>query len=222
MSRGVNVLFGRKAGIIGELQLDATISESHDYTNEVTQFPIEQGADIADHVKIKPEEITIDGFVTNSPLTILFEDISEIVKVKSGEVEVKSTSREGTVNKVELARDILLKISGRQIQGKDTPPQIVDIITGLRVYTGMMLTSLSIPRNAKTGQAMLFTARFMKVITVQSETVTIPNPQPLFKDKTQSKVDKGRQTPTDSKPKTQAKVSYAKEKWNAVSRAMGL
>lgn len=222
MSRGVNVLFGRKAGKIGELQLDVTISEQHEYENEVSQFPIEQGADISDHIKLKPEAIVLDGFVTNSPITVLFEDVSEVVERKPGESEVKSTSREGTVNRVELAQEVLLRISGRQIQGADLVPQVVDIITGLRVYTGMAMMSLTIPRNARTGQALNFTARFMKILTVKSETVVIPDPQPAFKDKTQSKVDKGKQTPTESDEATKKRVSLAKRGFRKAARALGI
>jgi hypothetical protein len=194
MSRGVNILFGRKAGKIGELQLDVTVSEQHEYENEVSIFPIEEGADIADHIKLMPESITLDGFVTNSPISVLFED------------------------GVELAQDVLLKISGRQIQGNDTTPQIVDIITGLRVYTGMAMTSLTIPRNARTGQAMNFTARFIKIVTVKSETVAIPDPQPEFKDKTQSKNDKGKTTPAESKEPTKKRTSLAKNGYYTAKR----
>jgi hypothetical protein len=218
MSRGVNILFGRKAGKIGELQLDVTVSEQHEYENEVSIFPIEEGADIADHIKLMPESITLDGFVTNSPISVLFEDVSEVIERKPGEVEVKNTSREGTVNRVELAQDVLLKISGRQIQGNDTTPQIVDIITGLRVYTGMAMTSLTIPRNARTGQAMNFTARFIKIVTVKSETVAIPDPQPEFKDKTQSKNDKGKTTPAESKEPTKKRTSLAKNGYYTAKR----
>lgn len=221
MSKGVNILFGRKAGKIGELQLDATVSEQHEYENEVSQFPIEDGGDIADHIKQQPEAITIDGFVTNSPINVLFEDVSEVIERKPGESEVKTSSRTGTVNRVELAQDILLKISGRQIQGTDTVPEIVDVVTGLRVYTGMVMTSLVIPRNARTGQAMNFTARFMKIVTVKSETIAIPDPKPEFKDKTQSKVDKGKQTPTESKEKTKKRVSLAKRGFNKAVRLFG-
>ena len=221
MSRGVNILFGRKAGKIGELQLDAVLSEQHEYENEVSQFPLEEGADITDHVKLYPETIIIDGFITNSPIRVLYEDVSEVIKRKPGEAEVRRETRTNAINNVELAQDILLKISGRQIQGNNTTPEIVDIVTGLRVYTGMVMTSLSIPRNARTGQAIQFTARFTRIVTVQSETIAIPDPQPEFKNKTQSKVDVGNQTTTKSNTKTTTAVSFAKKQYYKAQRLGG-
>lgn len=219
MTQGVNVLFGRKAGKISELQLDANLSEQHSYENDVTMFPVEAGSDISDNVKVRPDTITIQGFITNSPLIVLYEDISEVIEKTPGEYDVKATSRANAVNRVELAQDILLRISGRQIQGANLVPEKVDIVTGLRVHTGMMLTSLDMPRDGKTGQAMFFTASFIKMETADSETIVIPNPKPTFKDKTQSKVDEGKQTPTDASTDESVSVSLIKRAYDAAIRA---
>lgn len=190
----VNLLFGRKAAKVGILQLDATLSESHQYDNEISEFPVESGSNISDHIKQNPERITINGFITNTPVEVITENVSNVIQTSPGEAEVRSSERTGTSNRVELAQDALLRISGRKIQGANQEPEIIDIITGLRVYTGMAMESLEIPRDASTGQTLRFTATFIKILTVESETVLIPNAIPAIVDKAQSKVDKGKQT----------------------------
>lgn len=210
----VNILFGKKAGKIAELQLDASISESHQYENEVTQFTVESGATISDHVYLHPEKVDIDGFVTNTPITVVYEDVNEILEKKSGVIEVKSTSREGVISRVETARDVLLRISGRKVQGENQDPEVIDIITGLRVYTNMILTSLTIPRDAGMGQSLHFSASFTKYKTVTSKTV----PQSMFKDKTQWQIDKSKQTPTNATKKQKENTSKIKNFWNRAVR----
>lgn len=68
----ISVLFNPRtpqAGRIGSLQLDATISENHVATAQITNEPVEQGSNISDHIVNDPEEITIEGFITNTPVT---------------------------------------------------------------------------------------------------------------------------------------------------------
>jgi len=216
MAGTVAVLFGRIGGKIGELQLDANLSETHSYVNEVSQFPVEVGSDIIDNIKLNPDKITINGMVSNSPVSVLFSDVTDIVNRRGNNVEAKRTSRDGTPTRVESAQDILLRISGRKINGNDEEPELVTIVTGLRVYTDMALTNLNITRTGTTGQALPFTADFIKVQTVESETIAIPNTS--IPDKASSTIDKGNQTPKVSNEEQEKSTSFVKGIFNAVKR----
>lgn len=55
--------------LIDTLSVDVTLREGHGRTAETTDHPIEKGADITDHVRKKPRTYTIEGYVTNTPLT---------------------------------------------------------------------------------------------------------------------------------------------------------
>jgi len=213
-----SVLFGKKGAIIGSLQLDATVSENHDYTNEVSQFPVENGDTIIDHIRLVPEKITINGLVSNSPIDVRFQDITDIVEGTSNTSEVKTVSRDDTPTRVESAQNILLKIAGRVIQGKSVRPEIVTIVTGLRVYKDMAITSLTINRTARTGQALPFTASFINVETVELALIV---PQFGFTDKAAPKIQKGKQKKVIAPPKTEERVSAAKSFYNKASRAFG-
>ena len=50
------------------LELDAAIDETHERSAEVSKHPVEEGADVSDHVKVSPRRLTINGIITASPL----------------------------------------------------------------------------------------------------------------------------------------------------------
>jgi hypothetical protein len=129
------------------LELDVALSEEHQFNNEVTSFPIEDGSNITDHIKLNPEQITIEGFVTNSP-------IKNIIQMRNDPVTTN-----GGFDRVSTAYDAMLAIAGRRGQ----PPILVDIFSTLRIFTDMALTRLTIPRDGTIGESLKFTADFVRV-----------------------------------------------------------
>jgi len=159
-----SLLFGfKKPGQIGEIVLDATISENHNYENIVTNHPLEDGSEIADHIISRPERLTMTGFITNSPVNFL--------GVASN--LIRGIGR----NRTEVAFDELLAIS----QGKLDPitgvreRELITIVSTLKVYTEMVMLSITFPRDRTSGDSLRFTAEFQKLTKVTSETVVVPN-----------------------------------------------
>ena len=126
---------------IDVLELDASISESHTGEVEVTEHPIERGADITDHARPKPDRVTIEGLVSNTPL--------HRVPVQNGDADTAYT----------ILRDI-----------KDKA-KLVKVITAKRVYTNMIMEHLNVPANVKVGDSLQFTAQFKEVVVVQNKTI---------------------------------------------------
>src|SRR3989337_1093768 len=52
------------------LELDASISETHSSTINISENTIEDGSIISDHIDLQPKELKIDGLVSNTPLGI--------------------------------------------------------------------------------------------------------------------------------------------------------
>jgi adenine specific DNA methylase Mod len=50
-----------KRARLGAVTLDVVESEEPVFTNEITEFPVERGQDVADHVKNKPRTLSITG-----------------------------------------------------------------------------------------------------------------------------------------------------------------
>ena len=165
----------KKPGKIGVLELDATVHETHDYTNTLTEFPVEKGFNISDHVIRIPEKLTMEGFITNTPVPL-----SSNLKPLKGE--------DAQVNRVESALEILLDLAGLPPASKNTDdvttnalfPKVIDIVeTGLRQYKNMVITHITIPRDKDTGETLRFTCEMRHVITVLTETVTMQNTSEL-------------------------------------------
>lgn len=53
---------------IGSLTIPTTLSETHDFSSTVTDQPVETGARISDHIINDVETVTIEGFVSDTPL----------------------------------------------------------------------------------------------------------------------------------------------------------
>jgi len=206
----VSVLFGKVGAKIGSLQLDASLKDSHSFENEVSSFPIEDGFTISDNIRVLPVQLTIDGIVTDSPISVRFQDVNDIVSGNSSNrTESLVVEREDTAVRVETARDVLLKIRGEN--GKD--PEIVTIVTGLKVYENMVMTKLTFDRDGKTGRALPFTASFTRLVTKQLSTETL-KPKPVVKDKASSKKNKGKQKPAEASAKTKEDTSFARSLFN--------
>jgi hypothetical protein len=160
----INLLISPTLTTIDALTLDASISEQHTSEVEVTEHPVEAGANIADHARVKPAVLTIEGLVSDTPI-----NRSQVRRiVESLGVSFESLSLE----------DVLAGQPGYAQQAfgvletmRDTA-KLVQIVTGLKTYEDMILTSLSVPRNAQSGDALRFTATFKHVRLVTNQTTT--------------------------------------------------
>ena len=166
------IILNRKTpGKIGVLLLDATIHESHEYVNTITEFPVEKGFKISDHVIRSPEKLTMEGFITNTPVP-RSSDLSSL------------NGAEATQNRVERALEILLDLAGLPPATKTTEdistsadfPKVIDIVeTGLRQYKNMVITRITIPRDVSTGETIRFTCEMRHIVTVYTQTVSFQN-----------------------------------------------
>jgi len=55
--------------------------------------------------------------------------------------------------------------------------EVLTVVSGLKVYTNMIITSLVIPRTAQNGASLNFSATMNEIRVVSSQAVTIPNSQ---------------------------------------------
>jgi hypothetical protein len=153
---GVLVSYSLAGAKIEELLLDATVQELHSSRGEVTDFPVETGADISEHKRVLPDRVRIEGVISNTPLP--------------SQTNSPSTFKEDIeagvyAQRAETAYDTL-----RNIHETGTA---VTIYTALRTYERMQLESLEIPRNVETGDALRFAADFKQITTVDSQTAEL-------------------------------------------------
>lgn len=145
---------------IGDLIVDAAITEEHAYEADVTRYPVEDGSDISDNVRNQPVRLTIEGLISDTPL-------GRAAIVRDIEIEGVDGASASTDQSLpsSAALDVLLSIRDQR--------EPVSITTSLKLYDNMVLTSLNLPRDAETGGALKFTAMFEQITIVQNKRVRV-------------------------------------------------
>lgn len=198
MAERAALVFRNGPTTIGTIELDVSITESHTGRVAVTDHPVEDGFNISDHARPEPDRLTIEGLVSNTPLSRTQE--KRIVKSMGISLETTSTAdqKQGTAGYAEAAFAKL-----RELKENAT---LVKILTHIRVYDSMVLEDLNIPRDRSTGDALRFTASFKQVRVVKNKaTQKVVSKEP----KAQPKVKTGKQTPKPTDEATKKKsIAY--------------
>lgn len=189
MADPLSVLFVQNPGrrvSIGSITLDATILESHEYSAEVTNHPIETGGFVTDHIYENPRIVSIEGHITDSPV-VFFTDLGGISK-----------------RSVEAHDQLVALYQSRNI---------VSVVTGLKIYSDMVIENLTFPKNQQTGRKLEFRAQFKEIKTAQSQIIGIAEEKaaPDYKDKVSTSKDVGRQETVDTTESQEVKAEAQSE-----------
>ena len=190
----LDVIFERRNSSrvsLDSVVLDATTTETHTGTAQVTDHPVEDGADISDHIIQQPDQIDIVGIVTNTPIGIV-ERIGNILAGAESGGPAGAASAAFDPERAEDAYNVLREL-------KDTGT-LVTITTKLRTYENMAITRVSVSRDARTGDAVPLAISAREVRTVEGLAVII-DPAVLRAKPTNNR---GRQTPAPAQAQTAA------------------
>ncbi len=128
---------------IDDLLIDTFTREEPSYEADVTDHPVEKGGDVTDNVRPKPNMLTVDGVISESPI--------------GAAATASSVLASPTAN----ARARLKEIFDAK--------QPIGVTTTTEVWTQMVMQSLTIPVDASTGLSLTFTAKFKQVIIVETQ-----------------------------------------------------
>ncbi len=146
---GIATLLGRSKGpTIGGIQIDVSVRETHRQSSEATDHAIELGADVQDHIRRLPDQVLLEGIVSN--LTTNLIDFVELQR--SGEDAQKRY--QDLIDLVESA---------------DT----FELVTGLRSYTDMVFLTFEVDRDQNTGEIVRFRAQMKQLRFATSEVVAV-------------------------------------------------
>lgn len=150
--------------MIGDLALDCTVTETHTATSTVTQHPVESGANITDHIRPDPVKLAITGIVSDTPIGA--REVQKALNV--GGVSVQIRQQDTPTSPVGFGRAAWSKLE--EIRNAAKP---VTVLTRDKKYESMAMVSLSIPKKAKNGGALYFTAQFEQVRIVFNRSTRI-------------------------------------------------
>lgn len=177
-------ILGKGSGTsLGGFVVEVTISETHTKKSTATSNPVETGYIVSDHIDIEPDELTISGCVSNTPLNL---NSSLTGLAASGGAIVGKLIGGGLGGAIgaTAAGAIVGLLTGSNNRVQDSYDHLKNLrdarvpftaITGYERYDNMVLETLTCTRDAKTGQVLDFTATMKQIIIVQSKTVTVPN-----------------------------------------------
>jgi hypothetical protein len=126
------------------VQVDAMVQEDHQSAATLTDYPIENGVSISDHVVVKPDQLTLNCVVSNTPIYIGPGLLA--------------------TNRIMDAYILLWAIMSTK--------SAVNIVTGLRVYQNMVLEDLKVTRTKDNGQALEFIVQAKQARIVKTQTST--------------------------------------------------
>lgn len=158
--RGFQASFGN---LYGNVELDAVIDETHEWSVEVTTNPVEFGSPVSDHIIQQPDRLRIRCFVTDAPL-----NASSSITAFIGSIG-NFLSGEGTEvsNRTQAAFDLLSELVKLKLE--------MTVYTKHRTYTDMVLTNVTVPRSAADGEAIEFSAEFIHIRKVATQLVGVPD-----------------------------------------------
>jgi hypothetical protein len=127
--------------------IDCTLVENITREADVTEYPVESGSTISDNIRARPLQLHIEGIISNSPI-----------------VPIASIRVEG----VPPAKEMRERLE-RAFETKD----VLTVIVSTGKYTSMAMESLEFPRDATTGDALRFNARFKQITIVTNARVLV-------------------------------------------------
>jgi hypothetical protein len=207
---GLNELFGF-SGLtkIGEVTLDAAISQSHSLEADVTDHPVEDGSDITDNHRARPKTIQITGQVSDSPIQTGFPLQTAISSTISA---IKQD------DPVQAAWDTFNKYFENS--------ELITVSTSLREYKNMLIVGLQVPRDARTGKILRFTITLKQiriVTTASTEAIPVPDTTTGGKGKAGDKKSRGdQQNGNANGEQSQSVLAQAADKGSDFFSGLGL
>ncbi len=156
----ISIFYPDSKARLGELIVDAFIKESHTLSAEITEHPVEDGNVMADHIISKPFCLSIDGIISNTPMTLIgltvFDSAMRFFEGDGNEI-------------VTQAFDTI-----ENLFAKRTP---LSISTSLKTYHNMVLENLTLERGDFYNDSLHFTCTAKQIAISHQERINLPKPK---------------------------------------------
>ena len=208
------LLVWQDGAVSKSLALDLVVKENHEDMAEATEHNVERGADVTDHVRNANPKLTLEIFVTNSPLgntdarpglvittplapaspdrtpklpTVLatkkWINPVPLVGLEITEPVAFTPAQDGppilpmAVQTVQFASefDDVREVHEKLLEIKEAV-HFLQVITPKKHYTDMVITHVTMPRDASSGDGASITIEFKKLRIVSTSIVNAPKP----------------------------------------------
>jgi hypothetical protein len=187
------------AGATVSAVFDVDLQETHEGTNIITEHPVEDGADIADHIRPQLQRFTVEGFVSDTPL-LSNPDVVNKTTFVALELQIPDQPLKFGVSNAITAGigaigDALfppkpLKVTmltfdnfeSRVRAARDvletarTTARLIRILTSITEYENMVIEQVVITRSPEDGSGAHFTITLKQIEKVSSDITVAPEP----------------------------------------------
>lgn len=147
--------FAVEAPNMKALEIDALLSEVPTYSKNVTQFAVEDGKPVSDGIKKQPITLSLECFVSNSPIRSLIDTAASIADGLLG----------GGQRNQEIYNQLLALYEY---------DDVVTVYTRYKTFENMAISQISPARKPEDGDALIFTMELQEVRKAVSATAEVP------------------------------------------------
>jgi len=196
---------------------DATVRDTHEASATITEHPVEEGANISDHVRPDLDRVTLSVVVSNKPIV---SPVDHNDGVRGSQQPVELTGPDGEL----LARANVLVFDGPMTRVRSVYEELLDLmkrgvpvglLTSLREYENLGLTRVSPIREAESGDALVATVELKEVRVVSSEIVEAPEPR---EPRGNTQRERGRENTEDEEEEGQSLLASAVDSFGGLFR----
>lgn len=169
-SQPVTIFSKTASNSIANYTMDAVLEETLDMSADVTTYPIESGANVADHRIIQPIRYKIKGVVSNNPIKVSVTDfagglVSNLVSnpVVAAAAGLGAGYLSGMVNSGDSTRaQTALKTFIEILEGEKP----FDVVGGDITLKNMVITNISRTRVPENENALVFDLDLQEMVTL--------------------------------------------------------
>lgn len=142
---------------LGAIALSVVLSEEHSSEMVVAGSPVEDGSEVNDHAYLRPIELTLEAAI-GQPMQVGRTTLSNFFYADGS----SHGAQAGEATKlVRDSWDALLKLQASRVP--------FTVLSGLKAYENMLITSLSCRRDASNSMVLQFTAKLRQVKIVKTQ-----------------------------------------------------
>jgi hypothetical protein len=183
-------------------EFDSVLREGHSFEIAITENPVETGVSMADHAYAKPDMLEMEVAVSDTPL------IADDAGTPSYQLATTWTG----AGKGNVRRSV---VCWEYLKDKAKAFAVFDVVTGLQVYTNMMIESGNAEQTKDSSGILRAKLRLHRVTFATTASVLYPPRGPKKTQRTAAaKVDKGRVEAPEATDDKKNRVS-------ALSRLLG-
>ena len=156
---------------ISNLAIDCVHSEVLEYSNSITDHPVENKSSISDHIYNEPVTVTIDGTITDSNMRI-FGIIETPLQNNSINSLLNNVKKLLPFNNAEKPSQIAFKILESICVNKD----IVNVATKQKLYKNMAIERFTVTDDNTTGHRLSFSCTLKQLTMAKVQTATYSKP----------------------------------------------